>query len=627
MENTTISLQLRQEIHLTLKLFGVIREDDHSPGKPVESLLQEGYYVPATPKVTAVLPRIIEELRERRLSGDELNRTFFDSWRTIIDMSQRKRLMHQIVHYFTTYGLGGDTPDTIYLPQQAVDIPEFDPKKFPLIHIRLESTGEITERILTMFRSGMAMKAETMNEAFKLLELMGVELTRDQIDTIANREALVLACDKYHLTPSDPVEALRLLIYKLTGETLLIKSTEMITLIKTKDARNAASLISSMDPETMASIFYRYKALFLALKHCKSDAFKVWVNKIRRLAPQYHRPLQEGILDRILDPELDMELLEKGLVNATVFRVMRVWKYLALKQLSEGNNVYRIRNGKVWMKKTSGEELKADLNLYIARRIKVGEELIRRLSHLKGKRVLMTRGLTYALPTSEKAFVGKYPEGTYFDVVGSAMVGVYWREDWGANDNDLSAISTGSKIGWNSSDRTEGNTLVYSGDITSAPSGAAEWMQCNNGLDKSYLLFNNVYSGAPDSQLKLMVAKTPVGNTWNYICDPNDVLFEAEIRLTGRGSVLALVLPIQGGMRVVLMQRTVSRRNVSSSSEINEILRQYLSAEAIASPSLSEVLVKAGVDIVHDDSQPWDIDLRGGSVTASTFMKLFEVGE
>ena len=69
---------------------------------------------------------------------------------------------------------------------------------------------------------------------------------------------------------------------------------------------------------------------------------------------------------------------------------------------------------------------------------------------LNGKSFYLPSDVKYALPTSEKMFVGNIPTGTKF-LGDNLAVGIYWENEWGATDLDLSAINIDGKVGWNSS--------------------------------------------------------------------------------------------------------------------------------------------------------------------------------
>ena len=86
-------------------------------------------------------------------------------------------------------------------------------------------------------------------------------------------------------------------------------------------------------------------------------------------------------------------------------------------------------------------------------------------------------------------------------------VGIYWEDAWGARDLDLSGLNIAGKIGWNSDYNQGDGNLMYSGDITSAPNGAVEYLYANKGLKNPTLVQNNVYSGNNNCEYKIIVGK------------------------------------------------------------------------------------------------------------------------
>ena len=102
---------------------------------------------------------------------------------------------------------------------------------------------------------------------------------------------------------------MRYLIYKTTGETLKIQSTELISKIRDCDKEKALKLFNKYtDMKKLSSIFLRNKKLFLAYK-IQNDDFRNFtanknikinlnkkINKLRKLANRNHHPLKRNIL-------------------------------------------------------------------------------------------------------------------------------------------------------------------------------------------------------------------------------------------------------------------------------------------------------------------------------------------
>ncbi|MCB1144347.1 MAG: hypothetical protein KDK54_18990 [Leptospiraceae bacterium] len=91
-------------------------------------------------------------------------------------------------------------------------------------------------------------------------------------------------------------------------------------------------------------------------------------------------------------------------------------------------------------------------------------------------------------------------------------IGIYWRNDWGVRDMDISALNISGKVGWDSY-YNQSNELLYSGDITNAPKGAVEYLYAQNGLSDPTLITNNIFNGEETASYKIILGR---GDDINY---------------------------------------------------------------------------------------------------------------
>jgi hypothetical protein len=77
----------------------------------------------------------------------------------------------------------------------------------------------------------------------------------------------------------------------------------------------------------------------------------------------------------------------------------------------------------------------------------------------------------------------------------------------GARDLDLSGLNIAGKIGWNAAYNQGDGQLMYSGDMTSAPNGAVEYLYANKGLSTPTLVMNNVFMEMPTAVIKSLSEK------------------------------------------------------------------------------------------------------------------------
>ena len=140
------------------------------------------------------------------------------------------------------------------------------------------------------------------------------------------------------------------------------------------------------------------------------------------------------------------------------------------------------------------------------------------------KKIFIPKDIEYALPTSEKMYVGNIPTGSKF--YGKRLaVGIYWKNEWGAHDLDLSGQNLRGKIGWNAGYGEDDGALMYSGDITSAPKGAVEYLYANINLKNPTLVKMNVYSGSEVSGYKIIIGRGDEISKY-YMMNPNNLFME-----------------------------------------------------------------------------------------------------
>ena len=218
------------------------------------------------------------------LSGEELNSSFHKSWQKIITASIEQLVIEQLIHYFTTYGLenlGIYDKDYVYIPSEALNVPDIDLDKIKLIVIKGYTKEELKVKLLNLLQTGIALKEETLKDVTNVA--LFVELNEKEIQEIKNKEVKTALYEYLGLVPENPVEFLRYIIYKSTETTLIIKNEELIEKIKEKQNLGVTKLVLKYKEkhglEKLSSIFYRFKPLFLAFR--TNSQLKKMINKIR----------------------------------------------------------------------------------------------------------------------------------------------------------------------------------------------------------------------------------------------------------------------------------------------------------------------------------------------------------
>lgn len=580
----------------TLKLFNAVIAKESNEANFVS---KEGIVI--TANALWAKREIVKFYKKEQLDGYGLNKTFHKSWLKIKSSSRESLWYEQIQHYISTYG--SNFQDEIYIPQEILNVPEL---KIVFKVIKGYSKEELTTKCLELLKSGMALKEETINDVLSvLIDELKYSFTGEE--KISNKEAIVKIADMYGILPSDTMAFFRYIIYRATGESLLIKSNDAIEAIKASNF-NPAVQFEQFGLEKLAEIFNRFKPLFLAFKpKCTKT-----INKISKLSKTHHKPLVSNPLNHVtsmLILDSDMHWLD----NATPFALFRAISACYTRMNGQDSFVYRIRNGKSFVKENGFK------NVIWANYYFLENYLITRFN-LEGKKFLMPYDVKYALPTSEKMYVGNIPTGTKF--YGARLaVGVYWENSWGADDIDLSGLNIGGKIGWNSAYKQGNGDLMYSGDITDAPNGAVEYMYANKRLKTPTIINCNVYSGENNCKYKVIVGKGD-GINYDYMMNPNKLFAEVKCQSIQRQTILGMLLPEGNQQCFVLLNFGAGQARVSGNSEISNLATKALHQQWSNPLLLSQIIELLGGEIITNKDK-FDYNLSLDVLTKDSLIKPF----
>lgn len=545
---------------------------------------------------------IISYYSKEKLNGNDLNKTFHKSWQKIKESSRIELLIEQINHYISTYG--SDFQNEIYIPKEILNVPDL---KLTFKVIKGYTQEEMQEKCLSLLKSGIALKEETIDD---LLYILHTELEYDFTgkENIRNKEAVIKIADRYDIYPENPVEFFRYVIYKTTRTTLLIKSNDLIDDIK-KSKFNPTYLFENFGLEKMAEIFNRFKPLFLAYKNRAPKT----INKISKLSKVYHQPLISNPLNNatnILLENSDLHWLE----NATPFALFKALSACYSRMYGQNTFVYRIRNGKSWTKRgtaTSVNELNYDFIL----------NYLKSKYNLSEKKFYFPKDVAFGLPTSEKMFVGNIPTGTRF--YGERLaIGIYWEDSWGAIDLDLSGLNIAGKIGWNAAYNQDNGQLIYSGDMTSAPNGAVEYLYANKYLNTPTLVMNSVFSGDSNCGYKIVIGKGD-DISYDYMMNPNNLFAEAKCNSVQKQTILGMLLPKDGKQCFVLLNFGAGNSHISGTSEVSTMATNALYQQWYESISFNHLIEKLGA-IITSEKEEADFDFSLETLEKDSFTKIFK---
>lgn len=588
---------------LTLKLFNAVVAKDTKAKQPYVS--EQGFII--EPTAIWAKDQILAFYEKERLNGNDLNKTFHKSWKKIKESTRLELFVEQIKHYLSTYGT--DFQDEIYIPDEVLEVPDL---KLKFKVIKGLSEEEMTEKCLNLLRSGIALKEETIRDILAVLhDTLNYQFTGKE--GVRNKEAIVQLADLYGIFPENPVDFLRYVLYKTTGGTLLIKNHNTIKQIEDSNY-NPSIVFVQYGVDKLATIFNRFKPLFLAYKNrCPRT-----INKISKLSKSLHKPMVENPLGKVTSREL-LVTDEKWLEKATVYSLFKALAACDNRLKGQDAFVYRIRNGKSWA--TEAEDIDSRKMFEVC-----GYNYNYILNHLRerinwtDKKFYIPIDVEYAIPTSEKMFVGNIPTGTKF-IADKMAVGIYWRDDWGANDLDLSGMSETYKVGWNA-DYTAKDQLYYSGDITSAPNGAVEYLYANKGLKDPIIVMNNVYFGNNECDYKIVIGKGDNIDK-NYMMNPNKLFAEVKCQSVQKQTILGLFLPEGNKQTFVVLNFGAGHMRVSGYDNNSEVARRALIQQWRNPLTFSQFAILMGAKLV-DDPDKADVNLSLDELEKDTFTKLFE---
>ena len=569
------------------------------------------------------------------ISPEEINSSFHKSWKKIKDASIEQLLIEQIVHYITTYGyeqLGIYDEKTVFIPNEALKIPKIKFDKIKLTVIKGYTKEEIKEKVLTVLKSGIALSEDSKKDILDISTSI-IQLEEKEINDIKNKEVRIAFFDYFGIVPEHPIEFLRYVIYKSTNKTLLIKNKALIAEIKSKDNLAVLNLFNkySKKPglEKLAEIFLRFKPLFLAFRTNKG--LKVVINKIRKLADRYHKPMPEDFLNNVTSyikkNKVDEEKLTFELSKVNVFRKIRLAYALKFRTKDNLDSIlYKIRNGKSYAtefgfnnKKLAEKTFNTVIDSIVSD-VKV---------KVDGKKIFLPKNIEYALPATEKQFIDNFPAGTFITVPKDLVIGVHWENvNHNRIDLDLSLVGL-VKFGWDSYYRSGDSKILFSGDMTDAqlPNGASELYYIKKQETNKFLLMLNYYNFDEHVEVpfKLIVASEKVTSLpRNYMVDPNNIVSSIKLKINEKQKILGLLITEPTENKFYLMKSDIGNAITSRNNTYTDQARKYMINFYSNSITLREILEKAGAKKV-DKRDKCDIDLSPETLEKDTILNIIQL--
>lgn len=466
------------------------------------------------------------------LNNEIWSNSFHKSWEKVENASIEQLVFEQLVHYFSTYGmeaLGFSAMPVI--PCEAV---LSDKNAFPSVKaftvIRVADYKTVLAVVENLLKT---VKAPHKNDVEAYISLM--EYTNLKVDEITSFELKIARCKQLDTVPTNGQDFIRYVIYSMTGSTLVIKNKFVIEKIKnycSKYPNDACNLLSKGSEVELAKVFYRFKPLLLAFK--ASAPCKPIVNRIRRLAVKYHKPLSDVNLANVMKlvSENRIEDVSKVLENADNRALVKLINF-AVSSANNDVKIYNIRNGSTFVteRKTENKYASVLVSMCFTRLMS------RNMGKHTGKLFLIPGYVDYSVPISEKQMIGNLPYGTVIHGTKGDTItpAIWWTNVNGRVDIDLHLISANEHFGWNGCYRNDGRKVLYSGDITSADPCATEAYRVEIDEDDIYLLNTCLYSGQYDAPFKFMLTDVDISNKGKSPVNVEDALF-APIEMKFNGS-------------------------------------------------------------------------------------------
>lgn len=566
---------------------------------------------------------------------DQINKSTLHRSVKAVDLMDLDELrLHQALHYLSvfTHQEDGSCFGTIpvdkeetYLPNEYLGLDnDQDPIKFTIIYPI--TVDELVEKIKGLV-SGIALKQETIE---LLMEIIPSYTNRFSIDDFKNKEIKAYLIDAGYYTPSNAIDLIRYIYYKKTGSTLLISSKYNkqdfnINSYRYNSSELLASFAENYGVETIARTFNRYRDFWVMLKKDSKANAKI-INKASKLAKTLNVPCKQLPLDNIASPfVLDKDIV-KELKNVTLFKKISLYNYLLSELTPSEYKLYNIRNGKVFVK-TSGERCYTSV---AARRLVLIANSIREdlKDKVEGKKFLLSKYIQYAVPTSEKNFIGNVPMCSKVNATNKFSFGIHWFNQNGyRTDLDLHAESKRLHIGWNCD--LKNNAAAHTGDVTNAPepNGGAEAVYFKDEFaDDTVVITVDNFTGFKNITTNVFFnwfIDKEVLDEDTILSIDSDSLYIKDFTLESNEVMLGLIRADKDGKKeFIFYSSRLSDQIVTTYNQKLEGISSAINSTIDSRLMLEDLIAMCG-GLITEDPEEADYNLNETNLTKDSFNFLF----
>lgn len=426
--------------------------------------------------------------------------------------------------------------------------------------VRVLNQKEFTEYCNDLARQDKAFDQELLEEMLPHLDL--------PVDEIKNKELQILYMkENIGKKQFSGYSLIRFINYLITGETLFIDRNKDGSYreytYKFEDLKEGiekmylVNEILKTNEFELAKYYNTYRDTFVALKRFAKSKEELKMNIPNHINRIMNIARTKAVNQKNLSIKYDidiffskkpMEEIKAFLKGKTLKELLKLWQIMKNEEYfkSQGVKSYTIRNGRIFMKRYTGNRsfdmshslilaniIKEKFNTLLKEWIeKVEKEIMDSILDDSDEPVEVIFPDKFILPkeydspvvfSQKKSSAGVY-YGSSFPIKNGYKIGIKWEQDI---DIDLSSkdIDTGKAVVWNARWSIPG--LEYSGDCRTAGS---EYMEITDLDNINNLIFNaNLYFGDKGVSMRVFI----LDENNNMIYESDDIFFDKNEMVIG----------------------------------------------------------------------------------------------
>lgn len=462
-----------------VKMFGGVPADTSNTDIDL-NLVPYGLIVPKS------VPQYVRDIikGEFGLSIKEFKASLFKKPSTVKNITEEEYYTYQILHYLGTYC----EDEYIKNALKSFEVPELTKEEEEELKTKLEqvdkkirvikvlSKEDIARAFSDLFSKNVGISEETVYTFIDYAYENDIEIS---VSNMKNRYALCVLIDKGMKKVSDIDEYMNYLSYSLFGIPY-IKNKHFYNALNSRlkiatqfvcrhlDGKNIFKNLKDLierDIKEFSKHTNRHRKTLLILRNHADKDLRKLLNKVLKDTKKNAVPRHAPIINRMFDESVPLQVREQVLANQDIFGLSKLYEACMLREADLSALVYKIRNGKMFIKETTNDrkdikDIKGIVERLLTEKVRdiFGNKL------QENERYFIPEYIDYAIPKSLKTLVGALPEQTKISVsVGDNFsLGVIWDRE---ADVDIHLQDmNGRHFGWNAQSRGAG--IMYSGDMT-----------------------------------------------------------------------------------------------------------------------------------------------------------------